>query len=73
LTFRDVAIGHGSPGQIFKLPEFDIRARLDTIQNDTDGMFHFEETAALQRVVKTRDSDAVMLFRAIFDCEDADV
>jgi Protein of unknown function (DUF4007) len=72
LTFRDVAIGHGSPGQIFKLPEFDIRARLDTIHHDTDGMFRFEETAALQRVIKTRASDPVALFRSIFDCEDAD-
>jgi hypothetical protein len=72
LTFRDVAIGHGSPGQIFKLPEWDIRLRLDTIASDTDGVFQFEETAALQRVTRKRASDWVSLFRAIFDCEDAD-
>jgi hypothetical protein len=72
LTFRDIAIGHGSPGQIFKLPEWDIRLRLDAIDSDTNGVFQFEETAALQRVIRKRISDPVSLFRAIFDCEDAD-
>ena len=29
LSFRDVAVGAGSPGQVFKLPEQDIRERLE--------------------------------------------
>jgi hypothetical protein len=72
ITFRDVAIGYGSPGQIFKLPEWDIRLRLEAIDSETDGAFQFEETAALQRVIRKRVSDPVSLFRAIFDCEDTD-
>ena len=72
LTFRDVAIGHGSPGQIFKLPEWDIRLRLDAIDSDSDGVFQFEETAALQRITRKRVSDPNSLFREIFDCEDVD-
>jgi hypothetical protein len=72
LTFRDVAIGHGSPGQIFKLPEWDIRLRLDAIDSDSDGVFQFEETAALQRITRKRVSDPNSLFREIFDCEGVD-
>jgi hypothetical protein len=72
LTFRDVAIGHGGPGQIFKLPEWDIRLRLDAIDSDSDGVFQFEETAALQRITRKRVSDPTSLFREIFDCEDVD-
>lgn len=53
LTFRDVAITHGSPGQIFKLPEWDIRERLGSIEVDSNGHFLYEESAALQRLTRT--------------------
>ena len=47
-----VANGHGSPGQIFKLPEADIRARLLEIEELTEGRFRFEESAAVPRVIR---------------------
>jgi hypothetical protein len=53
LQFRDVAIAPGSPGQIFKLPESDIRERLDSIAADSDGYFRYEESAALATVIRT--------------------
>ena len=52
LTFRDIAISPGSPGQVFKLPEQDIRERLDHIRRDSDGVFDYHESAALQQVTR---------------------
>jgi len=74
LSFRDVAIAHGSPGQVFKLPEWDIRQRLDSLNSDADGPFKYEETAAIQRVIKKENSQSApaALLAAIFGYEDAD-
>jgi hypothetical protein len=52
LTFKDVAFGHGSPGQVFKLPEWDVRQRLEAIVADTDGYFRYMESAAMQTVTR---------------------
>jgi hypothetical protein len=71
LTFRDVAVAHGSPGQVFKLPEWDVRQRLDSLDSDTNGKFQYQETAALQRVIK-RDVKSSTLLAAIFGIEGAD-
>ncbi|MBX9678904.1 MAG: DUF4007 family protein [Gemmataceae bacterium] len=51
LTFKDVAFGHGSPGQVLKLPEWDIRQRLENIADETNGYFRYTESAAMQRVL----------------------
>jgi hypothetical protein len=56
LTFRDVAVAPGSPGQIFKLPEADIRQRLDAIENDTAGQFTYRESASLQRLSRKSET-----------------
>ncbi len=53
LTFKDVAFGHGGPGQVFKLPEWDLRGRLETIAQDTDGYFRYAESAARQQVARS--------------------
>jgi hypothetical protein len=71
LTFRDVAIAHGSPGQVFRLPEWDIRQRLDSIDSDSDGVFQYQETAALQRVIRKGHAPPEELLGAIFACEGA--
>lgn len=52
LSFKEVAFGHGSPGQVFKLPEWDIRQRLETISSDTKGQFRYAESAARQMVTR---------------------
>lgn len=74
LTFRDVAIAHGSPGQVFKLPEWDVRQRLDSLNVDADAPFRYEETAAIQRVTKRErfQSSSATLLAAIYGFEDAD-
>jgi len=57
LSFELVAVGRGSPGQIFKLPEEDIRARLEAIERATDGQLIYEDssmTPRLMRALKTK-------------------
>jgi hypothetical protein len=50
LAFREVAHGHGSPGQIFKLPEDDVRARVEMLARQTKNFFSYAESANLQTV-----------------------
>ena len=66
LTFRDVCVGKGSPGQIFKLPEHAIRQRLENLENDARGCFSFQESAALQRVTRRTDTSPVKLLKNIY-------
>lgn len=61
LSFRDLAVGHGSPGQIFKLPERDLKERLESIKTDSAGIFDYQESASLQQVVRIHDYDCVRL------------
>lgn len=50
LTFKDVAFGHGGPGQVFKLPEWAVRQRLEVISSDSTGPFRYVESATQQQV-----------------------
>ena len=61
LQFREVASGHGSPGQIFKLPEHEIRDRLEDIENFTDGAMRFRESVNLRQIQKQRDVEKNLL------------
>lgn len=74
LTFRDVAVAHGSPGQVLKLPEWDIRQRLESFTSDTGAPVKYEETAAIQRVTMREGSQSApaTLLAAIFGVEEAD-
>lgn len=73
LPFKAIATGHGSPGQIFKLPEEDIRARLATLEGDTDGQMVFSEATNLQQVRRTHELELADLLRAIYMLETANV
>lgn len=66
LTLREIAHGHGSPGQIFKLPEEDIRARIEGLGQQTDGFLKYMESATLQQVQKTRDRTSLDLLKEIY-------
>lgn len=50
LTLRDVAVEPGSPGQIFKLPEWDIRERLEGLRDASSGDFYYHESATQLQV-----------------------
>jgi len=52
LNFRDLSVAHGSPGQVFKLPESEIRERLDALETDSHGEFRYRESVSLQQVVR---------------------
>jgi hypothetical protein len=66
LTFRDVAFGHGSPGQVFKLSEWDVRRRLEAIEIESGGLFRYRESAALQQLFRGKGNDQDLL-RAIYE------
>jgi len=57
LAFRDISVAPGSPGQVFKLPESDIRRRLEEIHTDSCGHFTYRESAALQQLSRSGDCD----------------
>lgn len=46
LPLQAAISGHGSPGQIFKLPEDDVRGRVESLHVDTNGFFSFNDSAA---------------------------
>lgn len=56
-----VANGHGSPGQVFKIPEADIRRRLLGVEESSQGIFTFEESAAIPRVIRQSKMQAPTL------------
>jgi len=66
IPFHLIASGHGSPGQVFKIPEADVRTRLFNIEKETEGFFTFEESAAIPRVVRHEIKQAPSL-ASIYD------
>lgn len=71
LTFREVAHGHGSPGQIFKLPEDDIRARVERLAQQTSGFLDYAESANIQQVRRVGLRDSSKLLKEIYATEAA--
>jgi hypothetical protein len=61
IPFHSIVSGHGSPGQVFKIPEADVRTRLFALEKHTDGFFTFEESAAIPRVVRHKGKEAPSL------------
>jgi hypothetical protein len=69
LPLRAVAHGHGSPGQIFKLPEEDIRTRVDDLARQTKNYFTSIESTNLQQIHKRGDRDGIELLKEIYSVE----
>lgn len=61
LQFREVTSGYGGPGQIFKLPEHEIRDRLEDIEDFTDGAMRFRESVNLRQIQKQKDIEKNLL------------
>ena len=66
LSFREVAYGRGSPGQIFKLPEREIRERLEDIHDHTEGAIKYRESTNSRQVQKYRAVNWETLLNAIY-------
>jgi hypothetical protein len=56
LPLSAVVSGHGGPGQIFKLPEDDIRSRVEMLEGETDGYFKFNDSMALPVITRQKPS-----------------
>lgn len=63
---RAVVSGIGGPGQIFKLPEHDVIARLGELSTGTDGALIFQESAALPQVQRIRPLDPIATLTLAF-------
>jgi hypothetical protein len=71
LALKEVAHGHGSPGQVFKLPEEDVRARVDELARHTDGFFSYSESATQQQLHRQHELDPMELLGDIYQVEGA--
>lgn len=66
ISFGAVAVGEGSPGQIFKLPEASVRHHLDQIREVSKGCFVFEESASLQQVARSNKASSFDFMEKIY-------
>jgi|ERR1700674_95856 len=73
LPFQAIATSHGSPGQIFKIPEEDIRTRLATLDQDSRGAMKFSDASNLQQLRRTRELAPAEFLDAIYVLEGANV
>ena len=71
LPLKAIATGHGSPGQIFKVPEEDIRTRLATLDRDSQGAINFSDASNLQQLRRTRELVPAKFIDAIYVLEGA--
>ncbi len=71
LTLREVAHGHGSPGQIFKLPEDDIRVRVGDLERQTGGRIAYAESATQQLIRRQGSLEPIKLLESIYNLEEA--
>lgn len=55
IPFHLIVVGEGSPGQVFKIPEQDIRKRLFELGENTNGFFTFDDSAAIPSVVRNKE------------------
>jgi hypothetical protein len=61
LTFRDISVAYGSPGQVFKLPEWELRERLEALETDSSGVFRYQESTSLQQITRANSSGRDLL------------
>jgi len=55
ISFRDVSVVPGSLGQVFRLSEPDIRMRLETLNLGSNGLFEFQASLAVPKIIKHGD------------------
>jgi hypothetical protein len=70
LPFREVAYGHGSPGQVFKLSEDEVRARVEALQQHTGGFLTYTESVNMQQIRRNGERDSISLLTEIYAREE---
>lgn len=67
ISFNQIANGHGSPGQVFKLPESGIRERLELISNLKNNIIEFRESSNSQDVfVKNNKIKSIEYIKQVY-------
>lgn len=66
LPSREVAHGHGSPGQIFQLTEEDVRVRLESLYYQKNSWLNYRESASLEQLSRQQFPDEVRLLKHIY-------
>jgi hypothetical protein len=66
LSLREVAHGHGSPGQVFKLPEDDVRDRLDELNRNNRRNFSYADSVNVQQVCRAITPNDHELLRRVY-------
>jgi hypothetical protein len=66
LPLSEIANGHGSPGQLFKLPEDDVRERAENLHRQTGGLLSYSDSALLQQIRKQREPILSKLLGGIY-------
>jgi hypothetical protein len=69
LAFREIAHGHGSPGQIFKLPEDDVRTRLERGTQQANSFFTYVESANIQQIRREGKGNCHKLLKNVYSME----
>lgn len=69
VSFRELAIGNGSPGQVFKLPERAVWARLEQVSTVSKNMLSFAESADIQQLVRDPNMQPLDLLPRIYHRE----
>ncbi len=58
LSFEAIAYEPGSPGRVFALDEADLVERLAEVEDVTDGLLRWSETAGLKQIIRSSELDA---------------
>ena len=69
LTLREITLGPCSPGQVFKLPEDDIRTRLETFATGGTGRALLYQPSAVQGLISKRRGAKAPKLATIYDQE----
>ena len=70
LPLREVAHGHGSPGQVFKLSEEEVRTRVEALQQHTGEFFVYNESANIQQIRRHGERNSIELLKEIYSREE---
>jgi hypothetical protein len=70
LPLREVAYGHGSPGQVFKLSEEEVRTRVEALEQHTGEFFVYNESANMQQIRRHGERNSIELLKEIYSREE---
>jgi hypothetical protein len=66
LPARAIALGHGSPGQVFKIPEQEVYQRLTELSSCTGGRIQYSESDALPQLSRPAQIQNTALLRKAY-------